>query len=122
MKAWFGFWLGFCLVLLAAPAMAAINVTWDIVEAATGYKVYCEATPIGAGPYVADFTVQAPPVDIEAAAPVNVQTECWITAYAAAAESADSNHIVFTNPGPFQVIQMLTPPSTVNFQIIRTQP
>lgn len=110
------------LMMTAIPAVAEINVTWDTVPAADGYKMYCEPTPVGAGPYTADFTVPAPPVDIEAAALVGVQTECWVTAYNADSESADSNHLRLTNPGPFQVIETLTPPGSVSFEIIRTLP
>jgi len=110
------------LSLVAGAAAGAVNVTWDEVPAAEGYRVYCEPTPLSGGPYTADFDVVAPPVDIESATPVGVQHECWVTAYDMTGESADSNHIRLTNPGPFQVIEMLTPPGQIEFSIIRTQP
>jgi hypothetical protein len=110
------------LSLAAGAAVGAINVTWDTVPGASGYRLYCEPAPLSGGPYTADFEVPAPPVDIESAAPAGVPTECWVTAYDATQESADSNHLRLTNPGPFQVIEMLTPPAQIDFSIIRTQP
>jgi hypothetical protein len=110
------------LLFASAAAFGEIPVTWDEVLGATGYRIYCETRPLSGGPYTPDFDVPLPPVDIESAAPVGVQTECWVTAYDATQESAESNHIVFTNPGPLQVIEMLTPPAQIDFSIIRTQP
>ena len=110
------------LLFASTVAIGEINVTWDTVPGATGYRLYCEPTPLPVGPYTPDFEVPLPPVDIESAAPVGTPVECWVTAYNTETESADSNHIVLTNPGPFQVIEMLTPPAQIDFSIIRTQP
>ena len=107
------------LLLVSLSASGEILFTWDPVTGADGYYFYCEPTPLAGGPYTPDETIVAPEVtfDAEPFLPVNVQHECWVTAYDAATESADSNHYVLTNPGPFQVIQTLTPPGNISFTI-----
>lgn len=110
------------VLLAAANAHADILFTWDPVEAADGYRFYCAPTPVGPGPFAPLGEVSAPTVTFDATAglPVAVQSECWVTAFNTDSESADSNHVSLTNPGPFVVTYTLTPPAQVTVQITRT--
>ena len=107
------------LLFVSLGASGEIVFTWDAVTGADGYRFYCEPTPLAGGPYTPDGTIVAPEVtfDAEPFLPVGEEQECWVTAYNATTESADSNHYVLTNPGPFQVIQTLTPPGSISFTI-----
>ena len=105
------------LLLVSLSASGEILFTWDPVTGADGYRFYCEPTPLAGGPYTPDNSTAETTFDAEPFLPVGEQQECWVTAYDATTESADSNHYVLTNPGPFQVIQTLTPPASVSFTI-----
>jgi hypothetical protein len=107
------------LMLASAGASGAINLTWDPVPAATGYYVYCEPQPLSGGPYTPGQSVITEFADVEAQIPALETRECWVTAYDATSESADSNHLVITNPGPFQVIETLSPPGNMSWEIQR---
>jgi len=111
-------------LLVSLSASGEILFTWDPVTEAEGYRFYCEPTPLAGGTYTPDGTVVAPEVtfDAEPFLPVGEQQECWVTAYNTETESADSNHYVLTNPGPFSVIQTLTPPGNISFTIQQSAP
>ena len=112
------------LLLVSLNVSGEILFTWDPVTTADGYRFYCEPTPLAGGPYTPDGSIAVPEVtfDAEPFLPVGEQQECWVTAYNTETESFDSNHYVLINPGPFSVIQTLTPPGNISFTIQQSAP
>lgn len=107
------------LFLAIAPAAySGWQVTWNTVDGATSYPIYCEATPTGTGPFTAIGAPVAPPFDVSAAKPMvaNTQYECWVRAAASGVESSDSNHLVVTEPGPVQTITLPGAPTTIQLE------
>lgn len=102
------------LCAIALRVMAAdVNLTWDTVDGADGYNVYC--APVGDTP--AADPVAAPPYTL-VSPPAGVSQECYVTATSSTlgVESADSNHIQFTPPEVAQTIVVPGQPSNVTIQ------
>ena len=110
-------------VIMAASfgtAMADGIATWGFVQGAEKYPFFCIPVPIGAGPFtpIAEPTTETL-VITDAQLPIGVEHECWVRAAKAdgSEESPDSNHVMVTNPGPYQVIYTLTAPGGITIQL-----
>ena len=103
----------FILSLAVLSASAAPTITWDASSgSAEGYRMHCGPTPITVAPVPVDVGAVLS-YDIEAMTVIGVESECWVTAYAAAVpDSPDSNHIRITPPYT-NVITVLGQPSSV---------
>jgi hypothetical protein len=103
--------LAILLSLLAVPALAAVNLSWDLSEGAQGYRVYVQ-TPPGTGT-VQSVDITAPPYDVSPNLQAGTQSEIWVTATVTTPEpyeSGQSNHIRFTLPAPPTVTTIPGPP------------
>ena len=109
--------LGFVVILLLASAVsAAPTLTWDPSAGAEGYKMYCGAVPVITTPTPIDVG-SVTSYDIAALVSPGIQSECWVTAYAAGvSDSADSNHVRLTPPTAVQTIVVPGQPSSVTIQ------
>lgn len=108
------------LLFASVAAVADVTFLWDAVTGAEIYPFFCEDTPLDGGPYTPLATPTQTQITVtDAQLGIGVEKECWVRAALAdgSRESADSNHIVFANPGPYQRIQILSPPNTITVDI-----
>ena len=106
------YWLAVILLLFASIGSATPILQWDASNGAEGYNVYCGETPVVTS--AATDAGNVTTYDIDTMVSAGVESECWVTAYAAGfAESADSNHIRFTPPAAVQTILVPGQPSSV---------
>ena len=104
------------LILLLSTSANAVSLQWDASAGAEGYKLYCGVVPIAVTPTAIDIG-NVTTYDISALVSVGIQSECWVTAYAAGVpDSADSNHIRLTPPTTVQTIVVPGQPSSVTIQ------
>ena len=111
------------VLFLAIPwyVAATPSLQWKASTGAEGYKVYCGPTPIGEQP--APVAVIDTTHDLAGVVTIGTEYECWVRATTTATvngkpipDSAESNHVVFTAPGPVQVITYPTAPSSILLQ------
>lgn len=102
------------ILFVSSSIYAAPILEWDGVSGAEGYNVYCGETPVGV---VVPIDAGIPTsYDLVGSVSTGVQYECWVTAYTAVAESAESNHIQLTPPNP--VSTFVIPGQPVNVRIL----
>ena len=112
-------------MLFAAPVAADVQLAWDPVPDSLGsYPVYCYPTPIPATPPYTPMAEVAHPtttvlLDNTSHIPVDTEYECWVTNANSdrSLESGHSNHLRFTDPGPYTVIIIPSAPSSFSMEL-----